>query len=1670
MKNAYSRTVIRLILLSLICVNTLSCGGGGGEEEEAVNDSTPSEQPTPSEDNTGSGQGTDAPSSPIPATPAPAPAPTPAQPTPALPPQTVVIDEDGDFTLTNVTSAAISTNVQTSFELGGLSDGTSVSLTINNCETQCQAIIMRNGVDVTSSTPQVENGDIIVIKVLTSADYETQVSVDISIGAVSKTFSVTTKKRVFELPVEILGVEGTQITRGFELTQEQVDQADKLFFYANNLSYQNKGSIKINQGEWIQLNHTDIDIFEKELHYGGMQHGGMSSIRFTIPSDDLVVGENTIEFRFDISNGISIGYRIFRFNILSSEGSNILPDDFFEMDDVDSWQAPLGFDSESAINAGRDLWYNANLKSHYLGLDQAGTPRNATWYGNVLGPREDWKATCTDCHTQDGRDLKFFAYSNLSIIERSKFHGLTEEEGKKIAAYIRSLNVPAHGRSWNPPYQPGASLKDKPIEYWAAGAGIDAVLENDADMLQHLFPNGTSQEEIDKHFDIAGTNDTTIMPIQLQMPNWKQWLPLIHPKDAFGDFYAISNSDQAGTFSPGHAEEKLNPFIQYPALRQFLEQNDHDAIVADPSAFYEVMGNFWKSNRKFFTKRYGAGGGWRYSGTTEIPYLRTNSEGQVDPGYGQATRTSLARMMAVKFFEIHQEFKLEGLTARLRPDRKGNPRQWLHASGYNIFEVPPHFTAGAWGATAAYEGQPWITGVFETTSWYELQLILNPGYGRSGGTGPVDFNYVPGFIRKASGFPNSDPEKRRPEPLRYYRAMGNVYQVKGIVANPDPSKRSGFRLLQMGPNKHLGWWAPNYPGSEFTQLLNDYEEGLAAKVMNGLTTMMAEALEHPQNHPSTYGRSNNPSQFKLHPETKTDFNQDYDKEDYADVFYRLLPEYLALGVDPLRINRIIDWCTTAWPLMPWDDIRGLPITTGTAATEGTDYNTNIADFIEDLDSADITNVNKISGAEWLVVGSDGSLSGIAPNGAVGQNRFYIEVTDSDSETTTHIVKINVNGTADETSTIAHGENGGMYLSNVDSNPSLSATTFESLAVNGDTTSTNDQWISDDNGWPHWIQIDLQQDHDLTKVEFWTDGVVSEFQFQYWSGSSWIDIVSETNNSLETYSHEFTPVTANRVRLYATSGDGNELRLKEIKVYIEQEVEIETDIDEDSGADGTTQIELILTNVAFQKPTTVDSGAGPSALESEEWNVLSTGTSYFYLQHRQSGKRLRADSPGSVDLAPMGTTGEAVEWQVVDIDGTWSYIISRSEGRKLEVLSDSLIPRLTDSSKVGGEVEWLIQTISTINTAPQFAANTLRSQDANEEQVYSASLSDMISDADGDTLSFRKVSGPGWLTVSSDGNLGGTPIRDNIGLNNWVIAVEDGNGGYDEASIAVDVVGELWNVALNKPTAIDSRNNSSNSGSKAVDGTISDSSKWVSDNSGWPHWIEIDLEGEYTIEQLKVWFRPNNGVAGDFQFQHWDGSQWVDIISEIDFSSSEYSTYFPPVTTTKVRFYATAAASGASDNRIRMWEIEVYGREPSTAVRSPNIASNKPITVDSSYSSSFSGENAVDGNIVDDTSRWLSGGGNWPHWIEIDLETSYEVNRLKFYTGKNGYSQPPTDFQFQRWDGSAWVDIFVETGNTDPKFSRTFTPVITDRVRLYATDGTDSYFRLYEIEVFGSEVP
>src|SRR5436853_81624 len=266
----------------------------------------------------------------------------------------------------------------------------------------------------------------------------------------------TARERV-SLPIEVLGADGTTASRTVTLDEAQSDSVRFLWLQTHGLHYASEASVQVHQSSWIPLNNETVTVSEPGKSYGGIG-GGFATLVMTValPKGTVVAGANTTRFRFNGTDGLASGYRVLAWNFLNGEGGKVLPPQEFVEDDPESWKAPLG--DTASIVAGKELWQHAPLVASSL----PNSPRI--------------EARCADCHAQDGRDLKYFNFSNRSIVTRSMFHGLSELQGELVASYIRSLPVPNPGRPWNPPYQPGPGLDEQAISTWAAGAGLHWVL------------------------------------------------------------------------------------------------------------------------------------------------------------------------------------------------------------------------------------------------------------------------------------------------------------------------------------------------------------------------------------------------------------------------------------------------------------------------------------------------------------------------------------------------------------------------------------------------------------------------------------------------------------------------------------------------------------------------------------------------------------------------------------------------------------------------------------------------------------------------------------------------------------------------------------------------------------------------------------------------------------------------------------------------------------------------------------------------------------------------------------------------------------------------------------------------------------------------------------------
>lgn len=94
----------------------------------------------------------------------------------------------------------------------------------------------------------------------------------------------------------------------------------------------------------------------------------------------------------------------------------------------------------------------------------------------------------------------------------------------------------------------------------------------------------------------------------------------------------------------------------------------------------------------------------------------------------------------------------------------------------------------------------------------------------------------------------------------------------------------------------------------------------------------------------------------------------------------------------------------------------------------------------------------------------------------------------------------------------------------------------------------------------------------------------------------------------------------------------------------------------------------------------------------------------------------------------------------------------------------------------------------VNQAPVFSSDSIVLPNATRGQAYTApSLTNQVSDAEQNTLTFTKVNGPTWLTIAANGTLSGTPGVANEGLNVFVVRVSDPSGASSDAELRVTVL-------------------------------------------------------------------------------------------------------------------------------------------------------------------------------------------------------------------------------------------------------------------------------------------
>jgi hypothetical protein len=512
------------------------------------------------------------------------------------------------------------------------------------------------------------------------------------------------------LPIEIFSGTSAPVSRSINFNLELGDATNindtyTLEFRVYGIEQENLASVSINGYNRIINNKEVFTKSARKRAFGGIG-GAYSTIELVVPisRNTLIDGVNKLTFEFKGNHGFSLGFRVLSFNI-TRNGDNLLLNDAFKNDDPNLWSAPYTKDSE--IEDGKALWNSATLIT------------------SPLKSAVTMRAHCSDCHAHDGYDLKYFNFSNESIIQRSRFHGLSQEEGLKIASYIRSLPYPNPGRPWNPPYQPGPGIDSRPVNQWAAGAGVDSVLEDDRDAIPQIFPG----EIIPKEWDPTKTLNQREIQTSIELPTWNEWLPHLHPKDFFGSLF--DSSDHAACVE----EYSKDPEILkggLAALKRFERIDGWNTCIG-----YAAIRDFAE-------------------GKPMLPMLYAKTEWNATENLASY---GLAQWRSVKTWEIMRRAELEGFGYQIPiiPETSypnnisvapsfTNERSW--GRGRTVFNTSPHMMR------VTPENHPIKNGSrvvwnYKSLSWYYLAMILNDNHRT--GDGATHYTYLIPFTNTRAG-------------------------------------------------------------------------------------------------------------------------------------------------------------------------------------------------------------------------------------------------------------------------------------------------------------------------------------------------------------------------------------------------------------------------------------------------------------------------------------------------------------------------------------------------------------------------------------------------------------------------------------------------------------------------------------------------------------------------------------------------------------------------------------------------------------------------------------------------------------------------------------------------------------------------------------------------------
>ncbi|GGY17588.1 MULTISPECIES: GH92 family glycosyl hydrolase [Streptomyces] len=311
---------------------------------------------------------------------------------------------------------------------------------------------------------------------------------------------------------------------------------------------------------------------------------------------------------------------------------------------------------------------------------------------------------------------------------------------------------------------------------------------------------------------------------------------------------------------------------------------------------------------------------------------------------------------------------------------------------------------------------------------------------------------------------------------------------------------------------------------------------------------------------------------------------------------------------------------------------------------------------------------------------------------------------------------------------------------------------------------------------------------------------------------------------------------------------------------------------------------------------------------------------------------------------------------------------------------------------------------------------------------------------------------------------------------WGTGASDVPPSFQDGATPVPAAPELGtDLALGKPATGSASCAAAESADKAVDGSLTNNSKWCSSAAN-PS-LQVDLGSVRNVSSFVIKHAGLGGEntgwnTGAFQIQtSTDGTAWTTAATV---TGSRSSRTYHPVSARSARYVrmvvtSPSNTSGGGSDAARIYELEVYG--PSGGSR--DLAIGQPATGSASCNATETPEKAVNGSFTGGTGdKWCSKASG-TKTLQVDLGASHPLSSITVrHAGAGGESADwnTKDYDLSvSGDGATWTTAAQVRGNT----ADSTTSTVTGSARyvrlgvLVPAQNTDPAARIYELEVNGS---